>query len=121
MFATIDSAKVVYVPMGTYINKDGEEKTRFIRTGIRVDMADGSWWFQKFRSSSWTNHYPTTVVVSKPWEPLITGVQMETKSFSRMALQREYGGRPRLLQALQDGIAQALEEEAEKRAARRAA
>ena len=113
---TIKSAKVVFVPIGTKLNKDGELKTVFVRMGIRVDMLDGSWWFKHFRAGTWTHH----------WDGLESGscfpfapVKVERKqSYSRIALEREYAGnRRKMIVALEEGEQLAYAEEAAKRAA----
>ena len=119
-FRTVKEAKVVYVCVGTKTNKNGEEVPNFVRIGIRVDMMDDSWWFYSFKGHTWTNHYKGLetrgCVLSSP-------LSIDRKqSFSRRELEREYAGiRHKMIDALNEGYAMALAEEAEKRAMRRAA
>ena len=110
-FRTVASAKVVYVPLGK--NED-DEPTRFARTGIRVNMADNSWWFLSFRSKSWTNHW---VGLESNSNFLSPSTQVDRKqSYTPAALRREYSERcPMMLVALQLGEQLALAEEAAKR------
>lgn len=124
-FAIVATSKVVYVPF-TVKAKDGGEDTKFMRTGIRIDMADGSWWFHHFKRGTWTQHYPrvqaTThwgapAVVFGTGEPIFTPERVERyKDFTHIV--REWGKRtPKLVAALLEGQDQALEDEAEKRGA----
>lgn len=117
---TVSDAKVVYVPLGMKPNKDGEMKMSFARTGIRVEMEDGSWWFKHFRSGTWTHHYPGIETVGKGFNAIATPV-MHKQSYSQRALERDYSARPYLLAALVAGEDLAKQAEAEKRAASRAA
>lgn len=45
----VEEAKVVYFPM-TRTNADGEEKTSFMKLGVRIKMVDGKSWFRRFKS-----------------------------------------------------------------------
>ena len=45
---TVQSSEIVWAPIGSFVKKNGEEKTRFKRIGVRVRMMDGSWWFYSF-------------------------------------------------------------------------
>ena len=117
LWEVVKTAKVLFVPIGTTLNKKGEEKTIFARTGIRVDMADGSWWFHHFKHDTWTRHFPSLVVndcFGRP-EPTIE----RKDSFRNMAaVVKEFGNRcPELITALEEGVEIALTEEAEKRKA----
>ena len=53
---TVQEKELVWAPVGTYKNKKGETKTKFIKIGVRIKMMDGSWWFFSFKHSSWTKH-----------------------------------------------------------------
>ena len=113
---TIVSAKVVYVPIGTKINKKGEPVTIFARTGIRINMADGSWWFNHFKYGTWSRHYPAMETVGERFNAKSVPVERK-ESYTPSKLQREYAGRGGLLVALVEGSVLALEEEAERKAA----
>ena len=106
----VADAKVVFVPLGEKPNKDGEMRMTFARTGIRVDMADGSWWFNSFRFKTWSRHYTN-----------LGGTVEQKDSYTETCLKRDWGNRPHLLEALNKGVVIALEAEAEKKAAGRAA
>lgn len=113
---TVKDAKVVVVPIGTRITKDGREVMRYAKSGIRVDMADGSWWFNYFKTGSWTSHTPKMPVKSGPWWSDVVQSGEDTKGYSPVALRSEYAGRPQLLLALREGVSLAMEKEAERRA-----
>lgn len=112
---TIVEAKVVYFPL-TFI-KDGEEKTTFIRVGIRINMEDGSWWFMSFKFSSWTRHYMGADKQGVGFYASQSKQVERKESYTPASLKREYRDRPQLLETLETGVAMALEAEAEKRAA----
>ena len=114
---TVSDAKVVYVPLPK-VNAKGEEKVTFVRLGIRVEMADGSYWFYTFRFKSWVNHYTGREVSGKGFNAEWVTVDRKD-SYSENKLKREYANRPGLLKALAEGVEMALTAEAEKRAARR--
>jgi len=114
---TVADSKVVYVPLGMKpVGKKGEEKMTFARTGIRVEMADLSWWLFHFKSRTWTRHYTLGGIERKD-----EGIT-EDKLLRQVALPppNNWPG-PALKAALEQGVALALEAEAEKRAAARAA
>jgi hypothetical protein len=60
---TLSSAKIVYAPPEDTgrVDKDGEPILIFRRIGIRVETADGSWWFQSRRTGTWTRHWMAPV------------------------------------------------------------
>lgn len=129
---TLASAKVVYIPLPVKAKKgkDGGKDTevRFIRTGIRINMADGSWWFFRFGKETWSQHYPLVQATTR-WnapavefgtnKPIYLPERVERySSFQKVV--KEWGVRsPKLVAALLAGRDLALEEEAEKRAAAR--
>ena len=113
---TVASAKVVYVPIGTKVNKKGETKTIFARTGVRVDMVDGSWWFYHFKFLTWSRHYKGTATAGRGFNACTVIVELKD-SYTPSKLQREYATRPNLLKALEDGTELAYLEEAEKKLA----
>ena len=113
---TVKDAKVVYVPLGEKLNKKGELKMTFARTGIRVVMEDGSWWFHHFRSETWTHHWMGTKVEGRGFNA--KNVPCEHKqSYTDSALKRDYKDRPAMLEALRSGYELALMAEQEARAA----
>jgi hypothetical protein len=106
----VSTAKVLQVPSDeTKVNRAGEEvPARFYRVGIRVDMEDGSHWFNSFRSDSWTHHWvPAIPEREDDWatEPV-----EHKQSYTRRELEREYRDRPVMLQALELGVALAWSE-----------
>jgi hypothetical protein len=125
----IKAAKVVWVCIGTKINKDGEEVNDFRKVGHRLDMEDGSWWFHcrrtklvvvdgeevKITAHSWTKHWQG-LVAGPPLMPPVPVARKET--FSLREIVRAYG--PKLLATLEAGAVQAEAEEAAKREERRA-
>jgi hypothetical protein len=118
---TVSDAKVVYVPLGMKPTKDGEEKMSFARTGIRIEMEDGSWWFFRFQSKTWSRHYPGSKVVGKGFNASNVAIEHKDDGLTENALKRTWGHAPWLLTALKAGVQLALAAEAEKRAASRAA
>lgn len=123
-FASVLSAKVVYVPFPVAAKDGGEDDTRFARLGIRVNMEDGSWWFNHLKRGSWTQHYPRSILTN-PWGGIVTDARTgkpellpeRKESYpSFVAVLRQFGRTaPLLPQALLAGVDVALEEEAEKR------
>lgn len=113
---TVAEAKVVYFPLVAGKKKDGEDKIIFIRVGIRIEMADGTWWFHHFKFGSWTHHFMGADKQGTGFYASQSKQVERKESYTPKALQREYGGRG-LVEALESGVQQALEAEAEKRAA----
>lgn len=68
---SVSDSKIVWAPVGTYVTKKGERKTRFKRIGVRVDMADGSWWFYSFVHNTWTKHWPLTRKLDRLGRPAV--------------------------------------------------
>ena len=122
---TLAASKVVYFPLA-HKGKDGEEKIRFMRVGIRVDMVDGSWWFLHFKRGSWSHHRPRVQSLTR-WGTPAVEMMTETPilvaeskdSYPNFgAVVKEWGVRsPMLIDALLEGRDRALEDEQEKRAA----
>ena len=106
---TVTDAKVVYVPLGMKPNKKGEMKMTFARTGICVEMADFSWWFLHFKSETWTRHYK------------LGGIERKDAGLSESHLKNDNWPGHALYAALLSGVDIAMQAEAEKRAAARAA
>jgi hypothetical protein len=120
---TVLDAKVSYFGFKA-INAKGEEYAKWIRLGIRINMADGSWWFHHFKTSSWTRHWPLTQAINKQGKPatelggkpiMLPEKKDQWGNWEKLA--KEFGNRPKLLTALQEGVVMAYEAEAEKRAA----
>ena len=116
-WATVAEANTVWVQIGTKKNKKGEDKPVLVRTGIRVRMLDGSWWFNCFRSKTWTCHWMGQEIQGKGFNAKSVSVEKK-QSFTPNALAREYTGpRKRLIAALDSGVTLAWADEAMKRAA----
>lgn len=119
----VSESKVSWAPIGTRVLKTGEEKPRFSRIGVRINMADGSWWFYSFKHDSWTLHRVPVRKLDRLGRPAVEGgkpvFHPERKErFSNWgAVVKEFrGGREHLLEALRGAVESALaaEEEAAK-------
>ena len=117
---TVVESKVVWAPIGVRKLKNGEEKPKFVRIGVRIDMADGSWWFYSFRHDSWTQHFkpvPKTDRVGKPVVEYSQVVMVERKNKYRNWAEvcKEFAARsPGMVSALQAGVISALQDAEEK-------
>lgn len=123
---TVTESKVSYRPLtgGKDNGSDEEERVRFIRQGVRINMADGGWWFHHFSANSWTYHFPlvrATDFGGRPREDkhgkpvFLPERKLSFPNFRGVV--KEYGKRaPHLILALMRGEEDALEAEAEKRA-----
>ena len=107
----VSDSKVVWAPIGTAVNKNGEQRTKFSRLGVKVEMTDGSWWFYSFKHGSYTQHFPR---VKKFWT---AGLGEEThhpekknRYSSWDAVAKEFKDRPNFLANLQNAIGVALEQ-----------
>lgn len=69
----VSESKITWAPVGKYVTKKGEVKVRFKRIGVRVDMADGSWWFYSFTHNTWTKHWPLTRKIDGLGRPAVEG------------------------------------------------
>jgi hypothetical protein len=111
---TVVESKIVWAPIGTIRTKTGEEKPKFVRIGVRVDMADGSWWFYSFRHDSWTQHFKPVPATTRTGQPLVESgsVVMVNKknSYKNWAgVCKEFAARsPGIINALQTGVTNAL-------------
>lgn len=115
---TVQDKEIVWAPIGTYTNKKGETKTRFIRIGVRVKMADGSWWFFSFKHSSWTKHNTLVRKMDKMGRPECDArgepvfLPERKESYTPFQFQKEWGKRkPELVAALENAVAEAENEE----------
>lgn len=108
----VKESRVVWAPIGTRTLKSGEEKTRFSRIGVRVDMQDGSWWFYSFRHESWTKHWPIVRKMDRLGRPTDEPLPERKERYTHWQLFKEWGGRkPELVANLQAAVAQAQVEE----------
>jgi len=111
---TVVEAKIVWAPIGVRTLKNGEQKPKFVRIGVRVDMADGSWWFYSFRHDSWTQHLKARPKLDRLGRPLIeygtVAMQPEVKHKYRnwAAVCKEFDKRPGIINALQTAVTDAL-------------
>jgi len=113
---TVVESKIVWAPIGKRVLKNGEEKPKFVRIGVRVDMADGSWWFYSFRHDSWTQHFkplPKTDRLGRPVLEYGKPVMMpERKNHWKdwAAVCKEFAARsPGIVNALRDAVIAAIE------------
>lgn len=117
---TVNSSELVWAPVGVYVNKKGETKTKFIRIGVRVKMADGSWWFFSFRHSSWTKHNTLVRKMDRLGRPACDPkgqpiyLPERKENYTVHQLHREWGSRkPELVAALENAVNEAENKEEE--------
>lgn len=109
---TVKDSRVVWAPVGTRVLKNGEEKTRFLRIGVRVDMMDGSWWFYSFKHGTWTKHHPSKQELDMFGRPNGHLLSERKENYTSWKLYKEWGGRkPELVAALEGAVAAAEEGE----------
>lgn len=107
----VRESKVVWAPIGTRTLKNGEEKTRFSRIGVRVDMEDGSWWFFSFKHGTWTKHWPPVRKLDLFGRPTQEFFPEKKDRYTPWQLHKEWGGRkPELVSALQTAVSSVEEE-----------
>jgi len=118
MWFDVSEATVVWAPIGTAVNKRGEERTRFSRLGVKVEMADGSWWFHSFKHGSFTQHFPRTQASDRLGRPAVDPkgnpvmLPERTNRFNNLqAVCREFENRPQFVQNLVSALASAMEKE----------
>lgn len=108
---TVKESKLVWAPVGVRVLKNGEEKPRFLRIGVRVDMMDGSWWFFSFKHKTWTKHHPRrmgTDIFGRPNGELLPE---RKENYTPWQLYKEWNGRkPELVVALEGAVASVEEE-----------
>jgi hypothetical protein len=110
---TITETQLVWAPVGTFTNKKGEVKTKFIRLGVKVTMADGTHWFYSFKHDSWTKHHlPVRKLdrLGRPAEEAGKPVFLPARKerYTATELQREWGRRkPELVASLHAAVAEA--------------
>jgi hypothetical protein len=109
---TVKESKVVWAPVGTRTLKNGEEKTRFLRIGVRVDMLDGSWWFFSFKHGTWTKHHPRVQDRDMFGRPNGHFLPERKENYTSWKLYKEWATRkPELVAALEGAVAEAEAEE----------
>lgn len=121
MWFDVSEATVVWAPIGTTVNKRGEERTRFSRLGIKVEMADGSWWFHSFKHGSFTQHFPLIQASDRLGRPAVDPkgnpvmLPERTNRFANLqAVCREFENRPQFVQNLTSALARAMSESNDK-------
>lgn len=111
----VDDSKVVWAPVGTYTTKNGEVKTKFKRIGLKVSMADGSWWFFSFVHNTWTKHWPLTRKLDRLGRPAVEGgkpiyLPERKDRYTVEGLHKEWLARkPELVAALEKAVTDAEE------------
>lgn len=111
----VSDSKVTWAPVGTYIAKNGERKMKFKRIGVRVDMADGSWWFFSYVHGTWTKHWPLTRKMDRLGRPAVEGgrpvfLPERKDRYTVAGLHKEWLARkPELVAALEGAVNQADE------------
>lgn len=114
---TISETQLVWAPVGTFTNKKGEVKTKFIRLGVKITMADGTHWFYSFKHASWTKHHlPVRKMdrLGRPMEEAGKPVYLPARKerYTETELHREWGKRkPELVTALQTAVVECEEGE----------
>lgn len=111
---TANTSKVVYAPIWADGAEDSDQPARFARMGVRVDLADGTYWFYHFKAGTWTHHWYG--VKQERWFHQPEQVEY-SKAYTFKALRREYRGRECLIVALLEAHDQAIEADEAKRAA----
>jgi hypothetical protein len=108
---TVTEKNLVWAPIGTYKDENGEVKTRFIKIGVKVKMMDGSWWFFSFKHKSWTKHNTRVQKMDKlgrpEFDPQGNPVLLPERkdNYSVTQLHREWCGRkPELVSALENAV-----------------
>ena len=108
---TVKESKVVWAPVGTRTLKNGEEKTRFLRIGVRVDMMDGSWWFYSSKHKTWTKHHSRTQATDMFGRPNGELLPERKENYTSWKLYKEWASRkPELVAALEGAVADAESE-----------
>ena len=109
---TVKDSRLVWAPVGTRVLKNGEEKTRFLRIGVRVEMMDGSWWFYSFKHATWTKHHPRKQELDMFGRPNGYLLPERKENYTSWRLYKEWGGRkPELVAALEGAVSAAETEE----------
>ncbi len=114
---TVKESKLVWAPVGMKFTKKGEEKTRFMRIGVRVDMMDGSWWFFSFKHESWTKHNTPVRKMDRLGRPAVEAgkpvfLPERKDRYTVLTLHREWDKRrPELVAALERAVMDVQEDD----------
>lgn len=95
---TIRSAQLTWAPIGTFVNQNGELRTKFIKIGVKITMEDGSWWFYSFKHDSWTKHWPAVRKLDRLNRPAVEAgkpvyLPERKDNYSHKQFVREWGKR----------------------------
>ena len=107
---TVNESKLVWAPIGTYVTKNGETKTRFVRIGVRVQMQDGTWWFFSFKHNTWTKHNKLVQKLDRLGRPMVEGgkpvfLPERKENYTVQTLHREWLKRkPELVKNLETAV-----------------
>lgn len=110
---TINETQLVWAPIGTYTNKKGELKTKFIKLGVKIKMADGTHWFYSYKHASWTKHHLPVQKMDRLGRPATEAgkpvfLPARKENYTELQLQREWGTRkPELVLSLQKAVIEA--------------
>jgi hypothetical protein len=105
----IKVARVIYTPVGWRTTDEGN-KPRYARTGVRVEMQNGDWWFLRFKSGKWTAHTKELIPVKHTSTYRYCDRQC---SYTRDEVETQLT--PLLLTSLNNGVAFALQDELARR------
>lgn len=116
---TIKETQLVWAPVGTYTNKKGEVKTRFLKIGVKITMEDASWWFYSYHHKTWTKHWPLVQRLDRLNRPMVEGgnpvfLPERKDRYTEQQLSKEWGCRkPELVASLQKALFDAESEESD--------
>ena len=102
---------------------DKDHKPCWIKMGVRINMADGSWWFFHYKYGSWKKHWTRVQATNRLGQPAFDGdkpimLPERTESYKDQAtLEKEWTRMPELVSALLTAVHIAELEEAAKKAA----
>lgn len=103
---TVKEAQLVWAPIGSYTNAKGEERTKFLKLGVKVTMMDGAHWFFSHKHGSWTKHHLPVRKMDRLGRPAVEGgnpvfLPARKEKYTATEFQREWGRRkPELVAAL---------------------
>lgn len=113
---TVKEKSLVWAPIGTITNKNGETKTRFIKLGVKVQMMDGTWWFYSFKHKTWTKHNLRVQRLDRLGRPMVEAgkpvyLPERKDNYTTLTLHREWMKRkPELVKALESSVEECLAE-----------
>ena len=106
----ISETQLVWAPIGTYTNKKGELKTKFIKLGVKIKMMDGTHWFYSYKHGSWTKHHLPVQKMDRLGRPATEAgkpvfLPARKENYTEFQFQREWGSRkPELVLSLQKAV-----------------